>query len=63
MRFSIAVAGLLFGLEAAALKAVPRTVPEIERAVCIISYLCRARRVRGGQYPAWCLQATNRIRA
>jgi hypothetical protein len=35
MRFSTAAVGLLFGLEAAALKAVPRTVPEIERAVCM----------------------------
>jgi hypothetical protein len=33
MRFSTAVLGLLFGLEAAALNAVPRTVQEIERAV------------------------------
>jgi hypothetical protein len=31
--FSTTIVGLLFGLEAAALKAVPRTVPEIERAV------------------------------
>jgi hypothetical protein len=34
MRFSTAIVGLLFGLEAAALRAVSRTGPEIERAVC-----------------------------
>jgi hypothetical protein len=33
MRFSTTILGLLFGLEAAALNAVPRTVQEIERAV------------------------------
>ncbi|KAL5119386.1 hypothetical protein ACEQ8H_002655 [Pleosporales sp. CAS-2024a] len=33
MRFSIAVAGLFFGLEAAALKVVPRTAREIQQAV------------------------------
>jgi hypothetical protein len=37
MRLSTVVTGLLFGLEAAALKPVPRTVPEIEKAVCIRS--------------------------
>jgi hypothetical protein len=34
MRFSAAITTLLLGLEAAALRAVPRTGPEIERAVC-----------------------------
>jgi hypothetical protein len=40
MRLSTVVTGLLFGLEAAALKPVPRTVPEIEKAVCIESPYC-----------------------
>ncbi|KAH7406599.1 serine peptidase-like protein [Phaeosphaeria sp. MPI-PUGE-AT-0046c] len=33
MRFSTVVAGLLFGLEAVALKQIPRTAPEIEAAI------------------------------
>lgn len=39
MRFSTVVTGLLFGLEAVALKQVPRSVPEIETAVCILDFL------------------------
>lgn len=34
MRFSAAITTLLLGLEATALRAVPRTGPEIERVVC-----------------------------
>jgi hypothetical protein len=34
MRFSSAIVGLLFGLEAAALKVGTRSIPDIEKEVC-----------------------------
>jgi hypothetical protein len=51
MRFSTAAIGLLFGLEAVALKAVPRTVPEIERAVCTRSCKRRAQQAYRNSHP------------
>ena len=55
MRFSTAVIGLLFGLEAAALRAGTRSIPEIEREVCArISVGCDAQHRCDGTPDAKC---------